>query len=156
MPNEKRNPTLQPGRRLIMISSRKIEDLHPHVQTRCENFLAECKKSGIDILITCTYRDIAAQNALYAQGRTTLGHVVTDARGGQSFHQYCVAFDTVPIVNGKPIWDNEQTWLSIGHIGKCCGLEWAGDWIHFKEKPHFQFTGGLTLKDFQNGKPLPN
>ena len=138
-----------------MIISRKIEDLHPHVQTLCEKFIAECKKSGIDILITCTYRDIEAQNALYAQGRTIPGNIVTDARGGQSYHQYHVAFDTVPVRDGKPQWDDEQLWLSIGHIGKSCGLEWAGDWIHFKEKPHFQFTAGLTLSDFQKGKTLP-
>lgn len=138
-----------------MINSRKIDDLHPHVQPLCETFLVECRKSGIDILITSTYRDIESQNALYAQGRTRPGRIVTNAKGGQSFHNYCVAFDTVPVVHGKPDWDNEDLWLSIGHIGKTCGLDWAGDWRSFKESPHFQFTGGLTLKDFQNGKTLP-
>ena len=138
-----------------MINSRDIKDLHQKVQPLCEKFLDECKKSGIDILVTSTYRDVASQNALYAQGRTTPGHIVTNARGGQSFHQFRVAFDTVPVICGKPVWDAMQVWLSIGHIGKSCGLEWAGDWKSFPEKPHFQFTGGLSLRDFQAGKTIP-
>ena len=118
--------------------------------------MSECKMSGIDILITSTYRDKESQEALYAKGRTAPGNIVTNARGGQSFHNWRVAFDTVPIVNGKPVWDDNQLWLSIGHIGTVCGLEWAGKWKKFKEMPHFQFTGGLTLKDFQAGKTLSN
>ena len=137
-----------------MINSRKIEYLHPHVQELCERFLDECKKSEVDVIITSTYRDIESQNILFAQGRTAAGNIVTNARGGQSFHNYCVAFDIVPLRNGKPVWNDDLLWSSLGHIGKMCGLDWAGDCKTFKEKAHFQFTGGLSLRDFQNGKTL--
>lgn len=137
-----------------MINSRNINDLHPVVQPLCERFIDECRKSGLDVIITSTYRDIESQNALYAQGRTRPGKIVTNAKGGDSYHNWCVAFDTVPVVHGKPVWDDEGTWLCLGHIGKECGLEWAGNWKGFKEMAHFQFTGGLTLKDFQGGKTL--
>ena len=31
------------------------------------------------------------------------------------------------------------------HSGKSVGLEWGGDWTGFKDWPHFQYTGGLSL-----------
>jgi peptidoglycan L-alanyl-D-glutamate endopeptidase CwlK len=137
-----------------MINSRNTEDLLPQLHDRCERFLSECAKSGIDILITSTYRDLESQKALYAQGRTMPGKIVTNAKAGQSFHNWRVAFDVVPIVNSKPVWDDMQLWQRIGAVGRSCGLEWAGDWKKFKELAHFQYTGGLALADFQSGKTL--
>ena len=138
-----------------MINSRDIEQLHPIVAAMTTKFIAECKKEGIDVLITSTYRDNESQNALYAQGRTTKGNRVTNAKGGQSFHNYRVAFDFVPIVNGKADWNNLKTFERCGIIGEKLGLEWAGRWKSFKEYAHLQYTGGFKLADFQNGKTLP-
>ncbi|NBV95366.1 MAG: peptidase M15 [Actinobacteria bacterium] len=138
-----------------MINSRNLEDLLPVVRERVERMIANCKAEGIDLLVTSTYRDNASQNALYAQGRTTPGKVVTNARAGQSFHNYRCAVDVVPIRNGKPIWDSkDQAWQIIGKIGKAAGLEWAGDWKRFKEFPHFQYTAGLTLAQLQAGAKI--
>lgn len=141
-----------------MINSRQIEDLLPQVQTLAKTFIERCKEAGIDLLIISTYRDNESQAVLFAQGRTAPGKIVTNARAGQSFHNYRVAFDIVPLVNGKPVWDttneNGVLWKKLGAIGKECGLEWAGEWRTFKEFPHFQYTGGLTLADFQAGKVL--
>lgn len=135
-----------------MINSRRVQDLHPKVATMAMLFIQECRVEGIDLLVTSTYRDMESQAALFAQGRTTPGKIVTKARPGQSFHNYRVALDVVPLRNGKPIWDTKDpVWQQIGTIGKACGLEWAGDWKSFKEFPHFQYTGGLTLADFQKG-----
>ncbi|MGI9141709.1 MAG: M15 family metallopeptidase [Fluviibacter sp.] len=136
-----------------MINSRKIEDLHPHVASLCRKFIERCKEAGVDVLVTSTYRDHESQNALYAQGRTAPGKIVTKAKGGQSFHNHKVAFDVVPLVNGKAIWNDEGLWRKIGQIGQEVGLEWGGNW-KFQDKPHFQYTGGLTLADFQAGKTL--
>jgi peptidoglycan L-alanyl-D-glutamate endopeptidase CwlK len=136
-----------------MINSRKIEDLHPHVASLCRKFIERCKEAGVDVLVTSTYRDHESQNALYAQGRTAPGKIVTKAKGGQSFHNHKVAFDVVPLVNGKAIWNDEGLWRKIGQIGQEVGLEWGGNW-KFQDKPHFQYTGGLTLADFQAGKAL--
>ena len=136
-----------------MINSRKIEDLHPHVASLCRKFIEQCKEAGVDVLVTSTYRDHESQNALYAQGRTAPGKIVTKAKGGQSFHNHKVAFDVVPLVNGKAIWNDEGLWRKIGQIGQEVGLEWGGNW-KFQDKPHFQYTGGLTLADFQAGKTL--
>lgn len=140
-----------------MINSRKIEDLHPVVREKAIDFIAACKANGIEILITSTYRDQEAQNALYAQGRTKPGKRVTNAKGGDSFHNWRVAFDIVPLRAGKPVWRTDgpdaALWRRIGQIGRAQGLEWGGDW-KFKDMPHFQFTAGLTLQDFKNGKTI--
>jgi peptidoglycan L-alanyl-D-glutamate endopeptidase CwlK len=138
-----------------MINSRRLEDLLPVVKAKVDCFIAECKEVGIDLLVTSTYRDNASQNALYEQGRTKPGKIVTNAKAGQSFHNYRCAVDVVPLVNGKPMWDAKNPiWQQVGAIGKSCGLEWAGDWKRFREFPHFQYTGGLTLKDLQAGKEV--
>ena len=142
-----------------MINSRKLEDLHPKVKAMAEELLRRCDEEGIDLLVTSTYRDHEAQNELYAQGRTKPGKIVTKAKGGQSWHNWRVAFDIVPLRNGKPVWTTTgpdgEVWKKVGAIGVSIGLEWAGNWKTFQEYPHFQFTGGLTLADFRDGKTLP-
>lgn len=142
-----------------MINSRKIEDLHPVVADKVRKFKSECERLGIDLLITSTFRDNKSQEELYAQGRTKPGDVVTNAKPGQSFHNWKVAVDVVPLRNGKPVWGtttptDKELWERVGKIGESVGLEWAGRWKKFKETAHFQYTGGLTLHDFQNGKTL--
>lgn len=135
-----------------MINSRKLEDLHPKVKTLCEKFITSCNKQGIDILITSTYRDGESQSALYAQGRTIPGKIVTNAKAGQSFHNWRVAFDFVPLVNGKAQWSDTGLFTKCGEIAESVGLEWAGRWNKFKELAHCQYTNGLKLADFQAGK----
>jgi peptidoglycan L-alanyl-D-glutamate endopeptidase CwlK len=141
-----------------MITSRKLDDLQLPVKIKALNLIHECKLAGIDLLITCTYRDFEAQNALYAQGRTAPGRIVTNARGGQSFHNFHMAFDVVPLRAGKPVWGTAGAdgllWQKVGELGEAQGLEWAGRWKTFRELPHFQFTGGLTLAEVNAGKKL--
>lgn len=138
-----------------MINSRKLEDLLPQVRTRVEAFLKAAEEAGIDLLVTSTYRDNASQDALYAQGRTAPGRIVTNAKAGQSYHNYRCAVDVVPVRNGKPVWDSKDpVWQTVGRLGKAAGLEWAGDWKRFKEFPHFQYTGGLTLAQLQQGAKI--
>ena len=137
-----------------MINSRSLTDLNPKVAALCSEFINKCKAQNIDILITSTYRDTESQNALYAQGRTTPGKKVTNAKGGQSFHNWKVAFDFCPIVNGKPNWSDVALYTKCGEIAESVGLEWAGRWKSLKELAHCQYTGGLTLHDFQQGKTL--
>jgi len=138
-----------------MINSRSLDDLLPPVKERVEKFLSSAKAAGIDLLITSTYRDNASQNVLYEQGRTTPGKKVTNAKAGQSWHNYRCAVDVVPVVAGKPRWDvKDEVWQQVGALGKAAGLEWAGDWKKFKEYPHLQYTGGLTLAQLQLGAKI--
>jgi len=138
--------------------SRDLYDLHPTVRAKATAHLMACEAKGIDLLVTCTYRSIDEQNALYAQGRTAPGKKVTNAKGGQSFHNYHLAYDVVPLRNGKPVWsttgEDGKLWQRVGELGEGAGLEWAGRWIKFREWAHFQYTGGKPLSYFQNGGRL--
>ena len=139
-----------------MINSRDINDLNPRVAEMCNEFVNCCKAAGIDILITSTYRDCNSQAKLYALGRSKPGKKVTNAKPGYSFHNFKVAFDFVPIKNGKAQWNDMALFTQCGEIAERCGLEWAGRWKSFKELAHCQFTGGLTLAQFRAGVSLPD
>ena len=140
-----------------MINSRDLSELYPQTRLRAEKLIALAKQNGIDLLVTSTYRDNDSQAALYAQGRTKPGVIVTNARPGQSLHNWRCAFDVVPIRNGKPVWGTTGTdgdlWRKVGELGESVGLEWAGRWTgKLREFAHFQYTGGLTLAQLQSGK----
>jgi peptidoglycan L-alanyl-D-glutamate endopeptidase CwlK len=137
-----------------MINSRDFKDLLPQVADLAKQFVAVCESRGLHVLITSTYRDKESQNALYAIGRTTPGKRVTNAKGGDSMHNYKIAFDFVPMLYGKPAWNELGLFTKCGAVAKSVGLEWGGDWKTFKDLPHCQFTGGLTLSDFRAGKTL--
>lgn len=139
-----------------MINSRSLDDLHPLVADKARELISRCQAQGIDLLVTSTYRDLESQAALYAQGRTAPGRIVTNAKPGQSFHNWRVAFDVVPLRHGKPVWnttgEDGRLWQTVGALGESVGLEWAGRWKSFREMAHFQFTGGITLADLQAGR----
>jgi peptidoglycan L-alanyl-D-glutamate endopeptidase CwlK len=131
-----------------MINSRDTLDLLPHVADKAHAFIAACEAAGIDVLITSTYRDNESQAAIFAKGRTAPGPKVTNAAPGHSMHNYRVAFDFVPIVDGKAIWNDDHLWAQCGMIGETIGLEWGGGWQSFPDKPHMQYTGGKSIADF--------
>ena len=124
--------------------SRSLDDLSPLVRPKVDAFLASVKAAGLDIIVTATLRSNAEQAALYAQGRTTPGAIVTNAKPGESAHNYGLAVDVVPIVNGKPDWafnamHPDMAWGKIGRLGQLAGLEWLGDPNStFIEGCHFQ------------------
>lgn len=100
-------------------------------------------------------RTFDEQNKLYAQGRTMPGKVVTNAKAGQSYHNYGLAVDIVLIIDGKEAsWsttedfdrDGIADWMEIVKIFKQYGWEWGGDW-HFKDLPHFQKTLGKSIAE---------
>jgi peptidoglycan L-alanyl-D-glutamate endopeptidase CwlK len=137
-----------------MINSRNIEDLHPIVKIKCQKFLDLCsiafKDTNIKVILTSTYRDNESQAKLYAQGRTEKGNIVTNAKAGKSYHNYKMAFDFLPTKDGKASWDDIKLWQKCGLLAKEAGLEWGGDWV-YKDMPHAQYTGGLSISQLQNG-----
>jgi peptidoglycan LD-endopeptidase CwlK len=129
------------------MSSRSLDDLRPEVRPQVDAFLAACAAAGVDVLVTCTLRSNDEQATLYAQGRTAPGHIVTDAPAGRSAHNYGLALDIVPLVNGKPDWNgHDPVWHQIGDLGLAAGLQWAGaPGFPFPEEPHFQHPNWRAL-----------
>jgi len=75
----------------------------------------------------------------------TLGEHVTFAGPGESWHGYAEAFDGVPLIGGKPCWSAKvfpREWKIYGEAVNQAGLNWAGDWVKFKEYPHAQLRMG--------------
>jgi peptidoglycan L-alanyl-D-glutamate endopeptidase CwlK len=120
--------------------SRFLTDLEPETLKLANAFLANCEAASVDVLVTCTLRTFAEQDALYAKGRTEAGMIVTNAKGGQSPHQYGMALDVVPLEHGKPIWQaSDPIWAIVGVCGVNAGLEWGANFPgSFKDIPHFQ------------------
>ncbi len=125
-----------------------VTDLRPLVHRKMDQFIALCKAQGITLLVTQGFRSKAQQDALYAQGRTTPGSIVTNARGGYSFHNYGCAFDVCFVLNNQVSWNGD--WDKLGQIAATIGLE-HGD-RGYIDKPHFQLRLGYSLEDFINNK----
>lgn len=129
------------------MSSRSLDDLRPELRPQVDAFLAACEAAGVDVLVTCTLRSDEEQAALYAQGRSAPGHIVTDAPAGKSAHNFGLAIDVVPLVNGKPDWNgHDPVWFTLGQLGQDAGLQWAGaPGFPFPEEPHFQHPDWRNL-----------
>lgn len=137
----------------------RTEGLFPPLLDKAVLLVHLCKERDIPIVITQGLRTIEQQNALYAQGRTLPGSIVTYAKGGESYHNYGLAFDIAILKNGNPTWDTKtdidqndvSDYVDVGEIGELIGLEWGGRW-KICDLPHFQMTFGLTIKELQFGK----
>lgn len=123
-------------------SERRLEKVHPELARRVRAIIEEMARQGHTVEVTQGMRTFAEQDALFAQGRTRPGPVVTRARGGQSNHNFGTAVDLCPFVNGKPDWNAPPAvWLAIGTEAVRQGLEWGGNWPKFIDKPHVQMAG---------------
>jgi peptidoglycan LD-endopeptidase CwlK len=129
------------------MASRDLNDLRPDVRELAVKHIAACAADGIELLVYCTYRSDEEQNAAYAVGRSLPGKIITNLRGGQSKHNNknkegkpaSLAYDCVPCISGKPIWDNDKMYLRVGQIGEALGLIWSGRWTgKLREKAHFE------------------
>ena len=136
-----------------MINSRSLGYLAEAARQVCQSHISVCAAGGIELLVTSTWRDSEAQDALYAIGRTVQPErrTVTNARGGHSWHNFQCAWDVVPIVGGKCIWDSsDPLWMEVIRIGKSVGAESGAEWKSFPDLPHFQFIPKpLTLAQAQ-------
>lgn len=119
-------------------SIERLKKVHPLLQHAIGALVMNLAALGIEIEVVQGLRTFAEQDALFAQGRTKPGNIVTRARGGQSEHNYGVAVDVAPTRNGKIDWNDLPKFFTIGVEAKKVGLEWGGDWHKFIDKPHVQ------------------
>lgn len=131
----------------MRLNSQRLTRVHPRLKQLGLRMVDLCAEAGFAILITQGLRTREEQDALYAKGRTAPGKVVTNAQGGYSWHNFGLAYDIVILDSvGKADWDpSHPGWARAAAIGKSLGLQWGGDWRSFKDLPHFQRTGNLTL-----------
>jgi len=129
----------------------KIDTLHPLIREEVRQLVDKINTSvltsNVKMVVTCGLRTFDEQNALYAQKPK-----VTNAKGGQSLHNYGFAFDFCLAVGGKTIWDVAKDfdgdkvpdWMEVVKVFKAAGYTWGGDFRSITDRPHFEKTFGHT------------
>lgn len=124
------------------MTCRDINELTAVAQAACRLFLNECKKSGLNIFITETYRSQERQNELYEQGRTKLWDsngkrlkIVTWTKNSR--HTSRRAWDIA--CKGKDLY-NMSTLRKCGEIATKLGITWGGTWKSSPDYPHFEVS----------------
>ena len=112
------------GEKVDERSEKVIATLHPNLREKARELVRKAATSGITIKLISGLRTYDEQNSLYAQGRSSSGKVVTNARGGYSNHNFGVAFDVGVFVHGAYI-DESPAYKTVGQLGKNLGFEWA-------------------------------
>jgi RHS repeat-associated protein len=129
------------------VTDQRISQLDPRVQQPATNFINNTESElNVQLRVVQGYRSIDEQNKLYAQGRTAPGNKVTNAKGGESYHNYGLAVDVVRMENGQPNWKQPIT-EDIANIGIQQGFSWGGSWNSFKDYPHFEMPFGQSIKN---------
>ncbi len=138
----------------------KYLGLYPPFLAALRKFEAQLVAAGLDFWLTMGFRSFEQQNGLYAIGRTVPGHIVTNAKGGESWHNFGLAADYAcdahPEKPGlQPTWDMtipsvRAAYAHYGAVALGCGLEWGGSWERFPDFPHVELSYGLQLRDAQN------
>ena len=158
-------------------SLQNIAIAHPKVRTELLNIYQE----GVEVLssgrstlrLPFTHRSFEKQSQLYALGRTVrnpdgyhptkkpMGNIVTNAKAGQSIHNFALAADMCLLIDkdGNGTWDIaswdmnidldndlKKDWMEVVQVFLKYGWEWGGNWKKFKDYPHFQKTFGLTYQ----------
>ena len=144
------------------VSLDRIELLHPKLRAEAKLIYTEiCAALTGKAMCRFAYtlRTFAEQDALYLQKPK-----VTNAKGGQSYHNYGLAIDIVLLIdkdnNGSyetASWDTKNDfdgdqksdWQEIVAIFKRYGWEWGGSWATFPDMPHFQKTFGYSISQLQ-------
>jgi len=150
--------------------------VHPGLARRVRALLMACEAKGCPMRVTQGLRDGMEQTALYAQGRQGLDEVnrlrklaclppitseqnqcpVTDARLGFSYHNYGLAIDLC-YATGDPYHEDGHslTWEQIGAMIEANGLVWGGRFRMRPDRPHCQWSDGVSLADLRAGKVPP-
>lgn len=133
----------------------RIQKAHPIIRKELESLYIECNNllpKGVRLRFSSVFRSVTEQNALYNQRPK-----VTNAKGGQSIHQYGLAFDVVILLdkdlngNFEAIdWDiNSKYFKSVVAFFKSKGYSHGGDW-KWKDFPHFEKPFGLTWQQLKS------
>ncbi len=148
-----------------MGDSHQLADLHPRVRVMAAQLLARAEGAGVPLTVTFTLRSLQTQTALYARGRSCPGCIVTNARAGYSFHNFGLAVDVVPTeLLTLPKWGDlpahrartDALWRDVGAIGKAAGFRWGGEFTRLSDRPHFEWSGGLSLAQLRAGQRPAN
>ncbi len=133
------------------------------------------KKAGLVYKVLSGTRDYAEQTALYNQGRTTKGNIVTNAKAGYSNHNFGIAWDigifkgglyytggklkpTATEPNPPTPTTQEAAYVAAAKLALAKQkLDWGGNWKNSTDLPHYGLLTGRSMTQvrtaFEAGKP---
>lgn len=118
----------------------RLSTVLPDLARRVLLVLNAMRELGHDMMISDASRTAAQQAALYAQGRTMPGRIVTYANGVTTLsnHQSGRAVDCVFLdADNQPDWSETRPWNAYGACARAVGLSWGGLWTT-PDKPHVE------------------
>jgi hypothetical protein len=130
-----------------------LAGLHPAMREAVGKVLAELAAENLPFRVFEAVRSPSRQRWLFAQGRSRKGAKVTAADAWSSYHQYGLAVDFVPFIEGAWSWDDTgpraMWWRRLHEIGGEHGLRALRH-----EKPHLEFAG-WKMADLKAGRYPP-
>lgn len=130
------------------VSEARLKDVHPALADKVRRLAEAVQLEGIEFRVTQGLRSWADQSKLYAQGRTAPGWKVTNAKAGESWHNYGLAIDIAPddpkLPGYQPDWnESHPAWARVIAVGESLGLKSGKS---FRDMPHFEMTGKWPSK----------
>ncbi|KCZ93251.1 M15 family metallopeptidase [Hyphomonas johnsonii] len=124
-------------------SERNIAGLHIRAQHFARTFLSNAAAFPFTVRIISGTRTYAEQDDLYARGRWgRAGPKVTNAKGGQSNHNFGIAWDVALFEGGRYMdgsaTHDAQAYRDLAGHALVDGLEWGGAWRTYRDPPHYQ------------------
>jgi len=124
---------------LTATSEKRLKDVHPDLVRVVKRTAEDWPDPESFWIITCGVRTVAEQKLLVAKGasKTVRSRHIPAANG------FSHAVDFACTIRGIPRWD----WPLYSRLAKAVKaaakaenvpIEWGGDWVTFKDGPHFQ------------------
>lgn len=136
-----------------------MQTLMPKAQDAARQFMQLAAKAPFTVKLLSGTRTYAEQNVLF-----TKRPIVTKARGGQSNHNFGIAWDVGIFVDGKYYEgkNNKETKayvdlskLIMPTMDKI--IEWGGNWKSITDMPHYGLLTNKSISQvrtlFEAGKP---
>lgn len=126
--------------------------VYPPFLARLRALLEDAESQEHSYWVIEGYRSYGRSDVLFAQGRTSPGKVVTNARGGQSAHNFGIAADLVrdgfmERAGLQPDY-RPPSYDLLGVLAPKHGLVWGGSWA-FRDLPHVQVPMFVTSADIE-------
>lgn len=118
--------------------------IHPFIAQNAKEVEQKLADMGYPIFFYQGYRTYEEQDADYAKGRTIPGKIISNAKGGQSFHNFGLALDAAFV--GGDSFSLLRPWDTYGEVATTCGFVWGGSW-RMKDRPHIEMACGLSLNE---------
>lgn len=140
-------------------NEKMIAELDPEFQPQVREILAMGEKFNVIVAIKSGHRSIEEQEAAYAQGRTKPGKIVTQVRGGDSWHNHRRAVDLIaidPDTGGRIFGDKSipiLTALARQIQARHPEIVWGGVW-DLKDYPHFESHKNLTIAQAKSARGI--